>query len=119
MAFVLPLDWLRSIQHGFLPETCSVLRYAETATADGVSQDWQTVATSLPCRISSRTTTATESGGASGQFQSVGDWRIWLDALVDVTVRDRVVIGSRAFEVERVEGESYETARALSCTEIL
>lgn len=113
----LPLGWLRALQHGFLPELADVVRYVETNGPDGPVQDWQTIATGLPCRISSRTTTATETGGG-GQIRAVGDWRLWLDAFADVTVKDRVVVGARTFEVERVEGESYETARALSCTEV-
>lgn len=118
MALPLPLDWLRSLQNGFLPDLADVQRYVETNGPDGPTQDWQTVATGLPCRVSSRTTTATETVGGGGQLRAVGDWRIWLEAFADVTVKDRVVIGPRTFEVERVEGESNETARALSCTEV-
>lgn len=118
MTVALPLDWLRSLQDGFLPETCDVLRYVETNGPDGPTQDWQTVGSGLPCRISSRSTSATETVGGSGQMRAVGDWRIWLQAFADVTVKDRVVVGSRVFEVDRVEGESYETARALSATEV-
>jgi hypothetical protein len=38
--------------------------------------------------------------------------------MTDVTVRDRLVVGARTFEVERVVGESYETARSCSCSEV-
>jgi hypothetical protein len=119
MTVSLPLDWLRSLQNSFLPDVCDVSRYVETNTADGVTQDWQVVATGLPCRLSSRTTTATEAVGGSGQLRAVGDWLIWLEAFADVTVKDRVILGTRTFEVEKVVGESYETARALSCTEVI
>jgi head-tail adaptor len=114
----LPLDWLRSLQNGFLPDVCAVSRYVETNTADGVVQDWQTVASGLPCRISSRTSAASEGAGGAAQTRAVSDWLIWLPALTDVTVRDRLVVGARTFEVARVVGESYETARACSCSEV-
>jgi hypothetical protein len=112
------LDYLRRVQNAFLPELGALQRYTETNTPDGVTQGWTTIASGLPCRISSRTTTATESVGGAAALRAVGDWRIWLQAFADVTVRDRLVIGTRTFEVERVEGESYETARACSCSEV-
>ena len=112
------LDFLRSVQAGFLPELAAISRYTETNGPDGVVRDWQTVAADVPCRISSRTTSASEGVGGDAQVRNVGDWRLWLPAMTDVTVRDRIVVAGRTFEVERVEGESYETAGALSCTEV-
>jgi hypothetical protein len=112
------LDWLRTLQDDELPDACDVLRYTETNTPDGVGATWTTVHTGVACRISSRTTTASEAVGGAAQARAVGDWRIWLPAFTDVTVRDRLVVGARTFEVERVEGESNETARACSCSEV-
>jgi hypothetical protein len=54
----------------------------------------------------------------AAQARAVGEWRILLPAFTDVTVRDRLVVGSRTFEVERVEGESNETVRACTCSEV-
>jgi head-tail adaptor len=112
------LDYLRTVQNAFLPELASVSRYTETNGPDGIEQGWTTIASGLPCRVSSRTLSASEGIGGAEQERAIGDWRIWLEAFTDVTVRDRLVIGSRTFEVKRVEGESYETARACSCSEV-
>jgi head-tail adaptor len=112
------LDWLRGLQEDNLPDACDISRYTESNTADGITQAWTTVAAGVPCRISSRTVSASEATGAGGQLRALGDWRIWLPALTDVTVKDRLAVGPRTFEVERVEGESNETARACSCTEV-
>ena len=112
------LDFLRGVQGGFLPELADIVRYVETNTADGPVQGWTTIATGIPARISSRTTTASEGVGGAAQTRALNDWRIWLPAFTDVTVLDRLVINGRTFEVGRVEGESYETARACSCSEV-
>lgn len=112
------LDYLRDIQDGYLPDRCDVSRYVESYTADGPVQEWQTTLTDIPCRISSRTTTAAEGVGGAAQQRAVSDWLLWLPAETDVTVRDRLVVGARTFEVERVVGESYETARACACSEV-
>jgi hypothetical protein len=112
------LDWLRGLQDANLPDACDISRYTETNTADGVTQGWATVSTGIPCRISSRTLAATEGTGAGAQTRALSDWLVWLPALTDVTVKDRLVVGARTFEVERVAGESLETARACSCSEV-
>lgn len=112
------LDWLRSLQDDNLPEACDIVRYVEANTPDGVSQAWQPVATGVACRISSRTLSAGEGVGGAAQTRAVSDWLVWLPAMTDVTVRDRLVVGTRTFEVDRVVGESYETARSCSCSEV-
>jgi head-tail adaptor len=114
----LPLAQLRRLQAAYLNDVCDILRYVETNTADGVSAAWQTVATNVPCRLSSRTLSAAEGAGAAAQARALNEWRVWLPAGTDVTVRDRLVLLSRTFEVSRVEGESNETARACSASEI-
>jgi Phage head-tail joining protein len=112
------LDWLRGLQDDNLPDTCDISRYTETNTADGVTQGWATIAFGVPCRISSRTTAGSEAVGGAAQTRAVNDWLVWLPALTDVTVKDRLVVGARTFEVDRVVGESLETARSCSCSEV-
>ena len=118
------LDWLRSLQDDNLPDACDISRYTETNTPDGVTQGWATVAAGVPCRISSRTTAGSEGVGAAAQERAASDWLVWLPALTDVTVRDRLLVHStgpgpaRTFEVERVVGESLETARGCGCSEV-
>ena len=127
MAVSLPLPWLRSISLAFLPDTCEVLRYTETSTADGVEQAWSTVATNVPCRVSPRASTAYEraqggEGTGGGVLRAQSDWTVWAPALTDVTERDRIRISTsesaagRTFEVSRVGARTYETVRECLCS---
>jgi head-tail adaptor len=116
-----PLDWLRSIQALFYPTTCSVLRYTETNTADGVSQDWAVHLAAVPCRVDTRRGIGIETTGMeSSALRARSDWRIWLPFDTDVTVNDRVTVDApdgRTFEVSEVAAKptSYETTRLLTC----
>lgn len=111
----LPLDFLRSVSEAFLPQTCSVSRYTETNTPDGVEEAWATVATGIRCRVSPRAATAAENVGSSGSLSlAVSDWVVWLPYATDVTARDRLIVDApdgRTFEVSRVGERSYEVAR--------
>jgi hypothetical protein len=114
-----PLSFLRSLSNQFLPDSCDVVRGANTSTGDGTSVVWTAVATGVACRVSPSGAGATESTGASGGIQDVAGWTIWLPALTDVRVTDRIVFGPRTFEVSRVGARSYEAVRELLCEEVL
>ena len=115
------IDWLRGLQAGFYPATCSISRYTETNTPDGVEHAWSTVASDIPCRVDVRQTASLEGAGQGGVIErSVSAWVLWLPALTDVTERDRVTVGApdgRVFEVQQVGAKpsSYETTRRLLC----
>jgi head-tail adaptor len=115
---VVPVDFLRSLSDQFLPDTCSIQRATDTASGDGASRSWSDVATGVPCRVSPLASSSSEALGADASLQAVAQWTVWLPALQDVTVRDRVVYGSRTFEVARVGARSYEVSRELICREI-
>lgn len=119
MTFTVPVAALRTLSEQFLPDTCSIQRYTETSTGDGTSQSWSDLATGVPCRVSARGRSASESLGADQSIQSASEWTIRLPALTDVTVKDRIVVGARTFEVQRVDAKSYETDRAALCTEVV
>lgn len=116
----IPLGGLRAIASSAfaLPDTCTIQRYTETVTGDGTSQSWATLATGVVCRVSPLSSSGSEALGADASLQAVAQWTIWLPALQDVTVRDRVVYGTRTFEVARVGARSYEVARELICREV-
>lgn len=115
---VVPVDFLRNVSNQFLPDSCSIQRLTDTATGDGTSQSPSTVASGVACRLSARGRSASEVVGGAGAIRAATEWTIWLPALTDVTTRDRILVGSRTFEVQRVDAKSYETARAALCTEI-
>ena len=116
------LAYLRSVSELAMPDAAAILRYVETNGPDGPSQDWQTVASGIPCRVDAHRQTAIERPGAGGAAQlAVSDWVIHLPALTDVTVRDRIVVtgadrpDGRTFEVSDVGEQSYEVERELRC----
>lgn len=116
---MIPLDFLRSLSSQYLPDLCDVQRYTTTTTGEGTVQTWATHLTGVACRVSPLASGATESLGADASLRSVAQWTVWVPALADVTVRDRVIYGSRTFEVARVGARSYETIRELICRELI
>lgn len=115
---MVPVDFLRSLSNQFLPDSCSISRVTETPSGDGTSSSWSTVAT-VACRVSPLASGANEDLGADQSVTAVSQWTVWLPALTDVTVKDRIVVGSRTFEVNRVGERSYETVRECLCREIV
>lgn len=115
----IPLAGLRALSNAYLPDTCSIQRYTETVTGDGTSQSWSDLATGVACRVSPLASGTGEALGADQSLQSVAQWTVWVPAGQDVTVKDRIVFGSRTFEVARVGARSYEVVRECICREIL
>lgn len=116
---MVPVEFLRSLSNQYLPDTCAIQRYTETVTGDGTGQSWSDHLTGVACRVSPRGRAATESLGADQSLQAVADWTVWMPALQDVTPKDRVVVGTRTFEVVVVTARSYEAVRAVLCREIV
>jgi hypothetical protein len=112
------LDSLRALAESSLDMTCDVVRYVETNTPDGVSQDWQPVASGVPCLLSLPSSSGSETVGADMSVRALAEWEIWLPALTDVTVRDRLVVGARSFDVNAVAAISYEPLRRCNCSEV-
>jgi len=112
------LPRLRRISERFLPDLCDVSRYVEQNTADGLVQDWSTIATGVACRISPIGSSGNEQVEASAQIAAINQWVVWLPAGTDVTVRDRIVSGARTFEIQRVGARSYEVIRETVCREV-
>jgi len=115
---MVPVEFLRSLSNQFLPDTCTIQRYTESSTGDGTTQAWSDLATGVSCRVSPLAAGASESLGADASLQAVAQWTVWLPAGQDVTVKDRVIYGSRTFEVARVGARSYEVSRELICREV-
>lgn len=118
----LPMDWLRSLAAGFRPDTAAIQRYVETNTPDGVTHDWQTIATGIPCRVSRRPRAGNEGvAGAEGLSLAVSPWHVYLPFDTDVTERDRLTVtGSdrtdgRTFEIVTVGEKTYEVERRCEC----
>jgi head-tail adaptor len=113
----IPLEYLRGIQATYLPDTAVIQRATETSTGDGTSVSWATLST-VACRVSPLASGANEALAGGASIAAINQWTIWLPALTDVTVKDRIVVGARTFELSRVGARSYETARECICREI-
>lgn len=116
---MVPLDYLRSLSNQYLPDTCSISRNTPTQSGDGQADAWASVATGVACRVSPLASSAQEAIGGNDAMTATSQWTIWLPAATDVTVRDRIVVGSRTFEVNRVGARSYEVAREALCREVV
>ena len=117
MTFPMPLAGLRELTAQFRPDTATIQRATDTSTGDGTSQSWATVAT-VSCRVSRIGSGGNEQLGGDASIQAIGQRRIKLPALTDVTPRDRIVISGTTYEVVDVPAISYETERTAICREI-
>jgi SPP1 family predicted phage head-tail adaptor len=108
---------MRSTLNASLPDTAAVHRDTLSSdSAGGYTTSAATVAT-VACRVS-------PSGGresvVAGKVDAVSTWTITLPALTDVTAKDRLIVGSRTFEVAAVlDPRSWEIGRRVLCVEIL
>lgn len=115
---MIPTDFLRGLNESMMPDSAAIQRLTETASGDGTSESWATVAT-VACRLSPNGSAATEALGAGLSVRSAANWRVALPAGTDVRSSDRLVINARTFEVAGVlGGRSYATQTTAICTEL-
>jgi hypothetical protein len=114
---VIPTGFLQDLTAQFRPESAAIQRATETVTGDGTSTSWSTIAT-VSARLSPRAGSS-EGLGADQSMQAVSDWRVSLPVGTDVTVRDRIVIGARTFEITSVGERSYGVEIHAYCKEIV
>jgi head-tail adaptor len=100
-----------------LPDTAQVRRATRVSDGMGGTIDtWTTIAT-VACRVSPSNTTPTEPAIAN-QVQDRVLWTLTLPAGTNVRADDRVVVGSRTFEVLGVLApRSYELATRVVAVE--
>lgn len=103
-----------------MPDSATVSRPTDANTSDGVTRSYATSST-VACRVQplGRSSGKTEIVGARGALQTADSWLVSLPAGTDVTVRDRLVVGTRTFEVAEVLTRTYEVARIALCREVL
>ena len=102
---------MRTMQAATMDKSAAVVR--DTITQDAAGRPVETPATvaTVPCRIAPARAADREGVEASRVVGQVL-WRVTVPALTDVHNADRLVVGSRNFEVLAVWGEeSRETAR--------
>ncbi len=112
------LSAMRSTLDASLPDTATVQR--KTLTSDGAggyTESWSTVAT-VACRVSPSGHSPEERVIAE-RLASMSIWMLTLPALTDVWPADRIVVGSRIFEVVAAMVRSTEISRRVVCTEVV
>lgn len=117
MALTLPLDALRGYANLALPDTAVVSRPSRVSDGEGGSTvSYSTVAT-VACRISPLGNAAQETviGEAA---RAIAQYVINLPAETDVESDDRLIVGSRTFEVVETVKRSYEVIRRVICREV-
>jgi len=108
---------LRNRQLAWMPNICRVQRKTQIDNgAGGFTDTWSTVV-SCACRIGI--------SGKSPEERAIADrigvelpYTVTLPYDTDVTEKDRLVVGTRVFQVLGVLVGSFETARKCVCMEI-
>jgi len=101
-----------------LPDLGTIRR--PTATDDGAlgtTLTFAVLATSVPCRVRPEQTRIAESDVA-GRLTAIQRWIITWPAGQDVTERDQITVGAHTYEVQHMEGGSWEITRRCRCLEI-
>lgn len=96
-------------------ETCTISRRTLSSdSAGGYTDSWSTVATTS-CRLSPMSANEII---VAGQQKIVAGWKATLPVSTDVRGEDRIVVGSRSFEVTSVQKtKTRETAKVCLCQE--
>lgn len=108
---------MRGAQESIMTDTCQVQR--ATLMPDGAGgqiESWGAVAT-VSCRVAPSGNLPQERAIAE-RLSSVSTWTITLPVGTDVQPADRLVVGSRTFEVVEALARSLETARRVICSEV-
>lgn len=108
---------LRALANRWLIDTCTIRRGTETRTSGGTTVTWADLATGVPCSLQPYGG-ASETDSQRGGLVAASEWRIRVPYGQDVAVKDRIVVGSRTFEVEGVEARTFEVRRSVTCIEI-
>jgi len=109
---------MRATLNRTLPDSATIRH--DTTISDGAGGQTVTGTTTtgpFACRV------AVPSGDervVAGKLDAIGTWTITLPALTDVSATDRILIGSRTFEVSLpLRPRSWELSRRVLCTETL
>ena len=103
-----------------LPDTMQIIH--RTLSADslgGSTASWSTPI-SVSARLGLATSSSSPERAVAGAEMSIGSWRITLPAFTDVSQTDRILFGSRTFEILDVSTvHSFELSTVAQCEEVL
>lgn len=109
------LTAMQTTQTQTLVDACTISRRTMASdSAGGQTATYATAATTV-CRVAPLNG---REAVLAGQQRIVATWKVTLPASTDVRDADRIVVGSRSFEVIAIQGaETRETARVCLCQE--
>lgn len=115
------LAFMRGQQADALPDTCTISR--KTLASDGAgghTETWATVASGVACRVAMDQSAMglTPESVLADRVVHEGRFVVTLPIGTDVTPKDRIVVGSRTFEVTGTASGSWQTAMRVRCAEV-
>lgn len=113
------LAGLRADIESTFTELAEVQRKTDVSNGRGGHTATWSIQEVVPCRrpLPQNLRAPSSEGVLAGQMQSVIEWIIAVPAGTDVRAADRIVIGTRTFEVNNVIESSTEIARYVVATE--
>lgn len=118
MALTLPLAALRGYANLALPDSCIVQRPNRVSDGEGgYTLGTPTTVATVACRVSPLGNAAQESVIGEA-VRAVAQYVVHLPAETDVRSDDRLVVGSRTFEVVEPLRRSYEVIRRVIAREV-
>lgn len=104
-----------------LPDTATIQRRTRVSDDQGGQSDtWATASTNVPCRLSPMASVAESERILGAREGSQARWLATFPSGTDVGSSDRVVVGSRTFEVTQVFApRSWELGRRVGLDEVL
>ena len=112
------LERMRAAQEDVLPDSCTIQEATDGQDAVGQpTRSWSNRATGVSCRLAQRR----EWERVAGEKRTtIGNWVLTVAHDQTVEHGDRVVVGSRTFEVVGVNtGRSHETATRVDLVEVV
>lgn len=109
---------MRAAQEDLLPDTCTIQTATEAPDAIGqVTRTWSNTATGVACRL---VPNRIQERDAGARVTVVGDWVLTVAHDRAVAQGQRVVVGTRTFDVVSVNtAESWETATRAGLVEVV
>lgn len=112
------LTWMRAEQAKILPDTCTIQQKGEVANGvGGHTVTYTTRASGVACRLD-ETFRQTREMKVGDKQVSVSQFRFFLPANQTVVATDRILVGSRTFEVIGTPHGSWEVGRPVDCFEV-
>jgi head-tail adaptor len=116
------LNEMRAVRAATFTDTCDILRPAYTSDGlGGYTETLTTAASDVPCVLAPSGSAGGDEVVTADRDANAAEWMITMEWGTVVQPKDRILIGARTFEVQRIR--STDRSRGISmrvqCTEVL